>query len=250
MSLTLTLIRQIETFTSQAWPALETDSHNGWLLRYSKGYTSRANSVWPLICEVSPKKETINAMIAHCEQFYAERQRPTIFKLTESSQPPFLDSLLAQRGYDRFNDTLVQTRTYADNPPLSQPDMVTIAAPLADEWFSAYVHLNQISEIHRSTLKQMLILIRDQLLCIHIDKQAVGLGIVHQGQMLIVGIAVDNHYRRRGLGRAIMEMLLALGAKRQLQSSILQVGEMNHGALKLYAQLGFITQYKYWYRKS
>ncbi|MFN2156932.1 MAG: hypothetical protein ACK2UX_16980, partial [Anaerolineae bacterium] len=39
------LAEQIEAASLDAWPALEQIAYDGWILRFSDGYTKRANSV-------------------------------------------------------------------------------------------------------------------------------------------------------------------------------------------------------------
>ena len=42
----MTSSRFIEELTLNAWPPLQTQLYDGWLLGFSGGYTRRANSVW------------------------------------------------------------------------------------------------------------------------------------------------------------------------------------------------------------
>ncbi len=44
-----TLVPQIERLSMRAWPALEEEWLDGWLLRAAQGYTDRANSVNPAL---------------------------------------------------------------------------------------------------------------------------------------------------------------------------------------------------------
>jgi N-acetylglutamate synthase len=42
------LIQRIEELSVNALPALQTVVYDGWVLRFSEGYTKRANSISPL----------------------------------------------------------------------------------------------------------------------------------------------------------------------------------------------------------
>ena len=63
-------IRNLEHVSFRAWPALETQVYDGWILRFSKGYSGRANSVNPIDGSSLPLSEKI----AHCEKLYREHQ--------------------------------------------------------------------------------------------------------------------------------------------------------------------------------
>ncbi len=42
------MIRLIEEISMDAWPSAQTLLYDGWVLRFSGGYTRRANAVYPL----------------------------------------------------------------------------------------------------------------------------------------------------------------------------------------------------------
>ena len=99
------MIRSIEELSMNAWPAMQTLHYDGWVLRYSDGYTKRANSVYPLY----PSEINLDEKIEFCESFYHDRGLPAVFKLTEASTPANLDARLAERGYRKDSPTSVQT---------------------------------------------------------------------------------------------------------------------------------------------
>ncbi len=82
------MIRTIEELSMGAWPALETFVSDGWVLRFSEGYTRRANSVHPL----SRGTRRLATKIEEAERLYRERGLTPIFKLTPDSQPPGLEA--------------------------------------------------------------------------------------------------------------------------------------------------------------
>ncbi len=73
--------------------------------------------------------------------------------------------------------------------------------------------------------------------------------IVGYGGMLIIidegditNVAVDENYRRSGIGKNIMEFLIEEGIKKQLNSFTLEVRVGNIHAIRLYEKLGFVNE--------
>ena len=73
-------------------PTLETVYRDGWALRFSNGYTRRANSVNPLYPGSCPFDDDLREP----EEFYRCHGQRVVFKLTGDSLPDGLDSALAQ----------------------------------------------------------------------------------------------------------------------------------------------------------
>ena len=82
------MIRKIEELSMNAWPSLQTKLYDGWVLRFSDGYTRRANSVNPIY----ESKIVLDEKIDFCEKEYEQRNLPTLFKLTAERT---LDNILA-----------------------------------------------------------------------------------------------------------------------------------------------------------
>ena len=108
------MLRSMEESALNSWPALQQMLYDGWVLRFSKGYTKRANSVNPLYLS---RLESI-PKVAVCENLYRERSMPPIFRLTPLA-PEDLDSILDVRGYKRIDPTLVMRRDYGSGRFLS-----------------------------------------------------------------------------------------------------------------------------------
>lgn len=63
-----------EELSMNAHPALRTQLYDGWVLRFSNGYTNRANSVSPIYTSHLPYEEKVVV----CESMYAKQSLPTV----------------------------------------------------------------------------------------------------------------------------------------------------------------------------
>jgi N-acetylglutamate synthase len=101
-------IRAIEERAFNAWPALRTVIAQGWIFRFSEGFTRRANSVNAL-APVGPFEDTLRM----AEALYAKQGLPVVFHLSPLAGSD-VDGVLERAGYRRVDETLVQTLSFAE----------------------------------------------------------------------------------------------------------------------------------------
>lgn len=241
-------IRTLEEMNARAWPALETHVDDGWLLRYSEGYTRRANSVLP----VYGSSRNLDSKIADCEAFYRRHHLPTIFKLTAAAYPDELDGVLAAKGYERaYPPVSVQTSTLIYQQ-LSADSRVRLRDSVNADWLNAYIGLNHINPAHHSALKRMLQSGQTDIVCADIiignEALAVGMGRRADDHFGIFGVATAPAVRRQGLARALVTALMHHAITGGGRIAFLQVTYDNIPARRMYAELGFCEVYPYWYR--
>lgn len=218
--------------------------YDGWLLRFSPGKAKRARSV----NAVYPSQLPLVHKIAYCERLYGERGLPAIFRLSEHTVPAELESLLAARGYERFEPTQVRV---ADIEPggLEGP---AVEHPRLEEWFDMVGSLRGSPIAHRSAhlarLSALPLAIRPVALLEGGVPQATGLAILEDGYAGIFDVATRESERRRGLARTVVKALLRWGWEQGARRAYLQVNEDNRAAVALYEAFGFAVSYSYWYR--
>lgn len=241
------MIHTIEELSLNAWPALQTMLYEGWVMRFSRGYTRRANSIVPLYASEKDAAEKIRA----CEQAYRAQGLPVIFKLTAESCPPGLDALLAERGYQPDAYTSVQLLDLSQNG-LAVEAGVALAPSPTEAWDAAYARMNALSPDRQATHRQLLdaILPAKCFASLSQDGQVVacGLAVAQAGLVGLFDIMVDTACRRQGHGERLVRSLLAWGRQQGAHTSYLQVMVNNAPALRLYAKLGYREIYQYWYR--
>ncbi|HYF64787.1 MAG TPA: GNAT family N-acetyltransferase [Herpetosiphonaceae bacterium] len=245
-------LRRLEEAALNAWPAERQQLFDGWLLRCSGGYTKRANSVTPLYqATLDPA-----AKIAACERFYADQGLPCIFRLPSFAEGG-LDDVLARRGYRELDRTLVLARDL--HPSAAPPTRGSPAAPAAaeaalDGWLDAYSALSESSPAQRAGHRAILgrIAARPAYLLLRAGDTplACGLGVLEGEHFGLFDIVVAAERRGQGLGRQLIDSLLAWAIGRGARRAYLQVVAGNAPARRLYDRLGFSEQYQYWYRQA
>src|SRR5260370_41036522 len=121
--MSLAEIRDLERKAFNAWPALESRAIFGWVQRFAGGYTKRANS----ISAIEVKPDFTPDVMADLERPYRERGQPPIWRLTPLA-PAGADAALADRGYRRIDESLVQ-RAALDERFAADPAVRLAPAP-------------------------------------------------------------------------------------------------------------------------
>jgi ribosomal protein S18 acetylase RimI-like enzyme len=241
------VICRLEELSMNAWPALETIVGDGWVHRFSGGYTRRANSVHPLY----PSSGDLAAKIAQIERLYQEQGLPAVFKLTAQSQPLGLEAALVERGYEVEAETSVHV---ADLGPMGSVAAVDIETSWgsAAEWREAFRRISKVAPEHQATHERILasILPLAGFAAVRQDGRIVGCGldVVQDGWLGVFDVIVDGAARRQGHGERLMRGLMSWGQRVGADKAYLQVMQSNVAAVQLYEGLGFREAYSYWYR--
>lgn len=273
-------ILRLEEIALNAFPAVLTEFYDGWILRYSNGYTFRGNSVNPIY----NSKIEFDKKVEYCEKKYFEKKLPCVFKMTEAVSED-LDKVLADRGYtieksadimeyyiEKVDYSSHSSNNYSNDShnnsngnlsdnlnheeeihDLKRLSDVKIDYEMTDEWLDNFLILNGTTdEITKDTAKSMLKNIPNKVFCASIIKDgkmaACGLGVYEEGRVGLYDIRVLEEYRRRGLATQLCSKIIYEGMKSGAESAYLQVASVNEGAIKLYDALGFTRTYTYWYR--
>jgi len=241
------MVRIIEEMSLNALPALETMIYDGWVLRFSRGYARRANSIYPLY----QSKENINEKISKCEELYKSKGLDVIYKITKAAFPSNLDLLLEEYGYIIDAPTSVQGMNL-DNVEEIKNESIICSSTINDEWFHSFCRMDNVSGEKRDVLYNTLenIIPKKFFVSLQRDEKIIGcgLGVLENDFIGLYNIVIDKEYRNKGYGREIVLSLLKLGKENGAKKAYLQVMENNPPALKLYSNVGFKEEYKYWYR--
>jgi len=241
MSIDLAEIRRLEELAFRGWPALESRDVAGWRLRFSGGYTKRANSINAL----GPDAQVDLPTIAALERPYP---MPT-WRLTPLA-PAAVGPLLEARGYRTIERSLVQVcplngRFAAD------PDVALLPRP-SPAWIEAFSTWSPVKPEHRDTMRRMLTAIAAPAAFALVEREgrpmAMAIGAVDGDHMGLFDVLVMPHARRQGWAHRVTETLYAWAQTQSARFAYRQVVATNEAALPLYEAQGFRTVYAYEYR--
>lgn len=241
------MIRTIEELSLNALPALETMVYDGWLLRFSKGYARRANSIYPLY---EPKAD-VNEKIRTCEELYSSKGLDIIYKITPEIYPSNLDAILEEYEYKIDAPTSVQL-VDLDKIDGANSEGLTYSITINEEWLQSFCSMSNVPEERKDLLYSILKNIIPKKFFVLMKQQerviGCGLGVLQDDFIGLYNIEIDKEYRNKGYGKKLVLNLLRLGKVEGAKKAYLQVMLNNPAALKLYSNIGFREEYKYWYR--
>ena len=241
-------ILMYEELSLNAWPSLQTQFFDGWVLRYTDGYsyTSRANSVNLLY----PSSLDVREKISECEKRYFSQGVPTIFKITDGVDIE-IDKILDVQGYKIASPTYLMTSNL-NNFDIKSGECV-ISNSIDNDWMEAYFSLSTYTdEMKINIARKIYGNIKADVLCgrkiIDGATVACGLCVIERGYAGLFRIVVDEQQRGKGYGKGICGSLLLAAKRFGVHTSYLQVAQDNQIAINLYTKLGYKKLYSYWYR--
>ena len=221
--------------------------YDGWVLRFSSGFTKRANSVNPLYDSTLDPGDKID----RCEALYREAGLKTIFKMTDAASPEDLDEILEARGYYLKYPVSLQLLEL-DNFRGSPPKDVDVSDRASDEWLEAYCAMDSRASANRATLEEILRSIIPPAGYFALRKEseivACAMAVVDSGFAGLFNIVVGEAHRGGGLGARMMSGLLGWAGDNGADAAYLQVLRSNAAAITLYDKFGFKEASRYWYR--
>jgi ribosomal protein S18 acetylase RimI-like enzyme len=245
------LVQALETRLINAWPSLETQVADGWILRFARGYSKRANAASPLV----PGASLDDALIDHIiGQFEAQALPPT-FRLT-SLEALDVDERLAARGFVEIepsygmiaplSEDLVKTSEVDIDPA------VRIEPKASPRWLREVAASYGGDKADHAALGEIVARIRQQaaFATLSLDERpaAWGLAVAERGYVALFDIVVAPDLRGLGLGRQMVCALTTWARGIGAGHAYLQVRESNEVARDLYRSLGFRDAYRYTHR--
>ncbi len=240
-------LRALEERALNAWPSLQQLVYDGWLLRFSQGYTRRANSVVPLYGSQLDLRQKVEV----CRENYARRGLPTVFKMLPFAQAETLDQILEASGFESEAETSVQTCALYSLCELAAGEAREVEVP-PSQWLEGYARLSAVAADDRDRLQAIIEHIAPPTCYMQLRHQGqvvtCGMGVVEGGYVGIFSLVTAPELRGRGYGRQLLGAIARWALARGAERAYLQVMPENEVASQLYCKLGFAECYRYWYR--
>ncbi|MWV44287.1 GNAT family N-acetyltransferase [Paenibacillus sp. HJL G12] len=245
------MYKKIEEYALNAWPALQTLVHDGWLLRFADGYTKRSNSVNAIY---NMEEDQLMQKISQCEALYHKAGLDAVFKITPFV-PGSLDRTLEARGYkvcDPSSVMILEDLNAAAEPKLTN---VEFSASLTPQWTDIFAALNGgLSDRHQVAMQKMLsqTVLKTGYFTLYQGSVPVacGLGVIEDNFVGLFDIITSVEQRNRGYGEQLILNILKWAKENGAEQGYLQVVQDNKPANRLYDKLGYRHIYSYWYRSK
>ncbi len=235
------LAREVEPLAEAAWPARETARLNGWLMRFSDGYSSRCNSVSTLSFAGS-----LPHAIEAAEAAYRTRRLVPQFQISPASQPAGLEQALKARGYRHRTPTFLMVADTAaiaaapvDAITLDSPDSDVVALTLEGSHSPADGG-ERLETLARIELPKTFVVVRSEG-----ETVSCGASVATGDWASVYVMRTSARHRRKGHGRAVLSGIAKWALRHGAPRLYLQVDETNTPARALYGRAGFRDGYRY-----
>ena len=226
----------------------------GWLVRLSADKAKRARCV----NAVATPAEPLAPLLDRLRAIYRDAGLPLIVRITPFSHPQVLDTLLALRGWHRFDDTRVMVcASLGANLPttLPLPPGCRLDAPGHGGFAEAVGRLRNSPlaqrEAHAERLRGSPVPYRGLLLKGADGELLACAQMATEGELVgLYDVFTAPAHRGRGHARWLCARLLLEAQAAGARVAYLQVDAANTSARALYAALGFVDGYAYHYRSQ
>ncbi|MFX0032789.1 MAG: GNAT family N-acetyltransferase [Candidatus Hodarchaeota archaeon] len=247
-------IRQLIINLLNSWPAKHYFFYKGWILRFTDGVTSRANSVFPL--NYYGSRKTIEYDIDVVEKAYKKYGLPVIYTIYDCHKPNYLSRKLIRRNYRKFDFTIslggnvndLNIKHTNDNYEYSfQNERTSKFSEFLSQFSSrSKEQQNIITKITQriKILKKCFIVVKSQNLVIGTLMGVLDL----DGYLYLADIFVSPNYRNQGIAKSMIYKVTNEWVNPKYINMIwLQVEVENENAINFYENIGLKELYSYYY---
>lgn len=245
----LAQVRRLEAVSFRSFPATSTHYDGTWAIRLTAGHPAkRLNSVNPL----DPSDHSsIDSRLELAKHRFESFGRTLVFRQSPLA-PPELENLLDERGWERFDESIVMTLDLSNLDLDDEVDHV----PMQDigYWVDSFLGLSGETTKTKPGLVEVISSIQatSGLFVKSTDQDYVAaMRCVHDNDLAgIFDLVTGENFQRQGHAKTLVGSALKWAKNTGARTAWLQVVSENTGALDLYRNLGFRELYRYSYRRA
>ena len=239
----------MERLAQQGWPPIESERIGDWELRYSSGYSDRANSVR---VAAPPTSRSLKSLLSFIEDWYEKKGAAPLLQIPE---PSGMSESLDELGWtqQRTSRMMVNSVSRLLSATASSRERTDLDIEVRDqpngEWYdlvSGYSAdtRDEFHNIMDSVESAAFVFCRNQ------SGELLGIGraTVQDTWCGATTIETTPQSRRRGIARAITGHMALWAQEQGATDWYLQVFHDNAAARSFYENLGFTTHHVYNYR--
>jgi len=242
-------IRRLEAVSFRSFPATSTHYDGTWAIRLTAGHPAkRLNSVNPL----DPSDHAyIDARLELAKRKFESFGRELVFRQSPLA-PPELEMILDDRGWDRFDESVVMMLDLSTCDFSDDEDRL----PMKDigYWVDSFLDLSEEAKTTKPGLVEVLSAIKPTgglFVKNEGEHHVAALRCVHDNDLAgLFDIVTGTNFKRQNHARALLGSALKWAKLSGARFAWLQVVAENKPALNLYSSFGFQELYRYTYRKA
>ncbi len=248
-------IKKLQEILMNCWPAHYYYFLNGWVMCFTEGVTSRANSVFPL--NYTGDTYSLERDIKFVEKAYQAYNLPPIFTIPDYFEPKNLDVKLIEHGYQQLGcitHTMIITvqdlRNEINNDEFSYIFHSERVNKIST-FLSKYSKRDLQSQNVLDRLANRIIIPQKRYIVAEYGNKVVGtlMGILDpHGFLYLAEVLVDPDFRQQKIATSMyFKTINEWGIPNGVKKIWLQVEIENMEAMNLYTKLGFEKAYSYYY---
>ncbi|MFX1377284.1 MAG: GNAT family N-acetyltransferase [Promethearchaeota archaeon] len=249
-------VKRFQEFLMNSWPAKHYFFLNGWILCFTEGVTSRANSVFPV--RYTGSQKTLDNDIDLVEKAYRINDLHPIFMMPDFYEPKNLKGKLLKRGYHIYDHTsalgikIDEIQNKQINADFKYYIFNSRVEEISD-FLSKFSKRNESEQFVIQKINQRIIIPKKCYILTRYLDNIIGTlfaVLVPQGYLYIGDVFVHPDYRRQKVASSMLIELINQWAVSNGSKYIwLQVEKNNVKALNLYKKFGMKKLYDYYYMK-
>ena len=232
-------VLELDQICDLTWPATENIENSGWLMRAAGGVTNRANSVLPLAASLEAGAlNNFAEKLALAQDFYSERNLPTIFQVALPTWQLLSDKLLSMGAIETLRGNTMVTDLNSVKQKITAGIEIVQSDQFNDDWLRIQPTPGIEKILSGSAATYLRLVSNGQTVA------ACRIALAN-GWSSLTRVFVHQDFRGKGLGKILVAAALESSFEQGATKAVLQVEVSNAIAIGVYESLGFHFHHEY-----